>query len=92
MYDVHSKDPIVRISKDKIKTNRKHIIQLQEEIILLIRSDASFLQNFRILTSIKGIGPIKPLLDKVRKNVYDRLLIILHNYAKSIQKNLYSRY
>lgn len=58
MYDVHSKDAIVRISKDKIKTNRKHIIQLQEEIFLLIKSDPAFLQNYRILTSIKGIGPI----------------------------------
>jgi site-specific recombinase XerD len=31
---------------------------------------------------IKDVEVFKKLLDKVRKNVYDRLLIILHNYAK----------
>jgi len=58
MYEPRKKDMIVRISGKKIEANKKHIVQLEKEILELIRADEAMLLNYRILTSIKGIGPV----------------------------------
>jgi transposase len=55
---VNKSDVIIRISMEKIKANAGHIAKVEEEIIELIRANSSMLLNYRILTSIKGIGPI----------------------------------
>ncbi len=58
MYAKEEKDVIIDITKEKINTNGQHILEVEKEIIRLISADAPLLRNYRILISIKGIGPI----------------------------------
>lgn len=58
VYDVHNKDTVIRIAHEKIKANERHILQIEEEITELIGANEALLHNYRILVSIKGIGPI----------------------------------
>lgn len=58
MYEVSKRDTVIRIGTKKIKQDEQYIQEIEEEIIALIKADASMYQNYRILTSIKGIGPI----------------------------------
>lgn len=51
-------DIIIRLSNKKLKMNEGLIASIETEIVHLINSDESFLKNYRILTSIKGIGPV----------------------------------
>jgi transposase len=58
MYEVGEKDTVIHIARKKIAANKKHIKQLEEHIMGLIKSNSSILLNYRIITSIKGIGPV----------------------------------
>jgi len=58
MYSINKADTIIRIALDKIKANKKHILQLEQEIMEVIKSDELMLLNYRIISSIKGIGPV----------------------------------
>jgi transposase len=58
MYGVSKRDTVIRIGTKKIKQDEQYIQEIEEEIIALIKADASMYQNYRILTSIKGIGPV----------------------------------
>ena len=58
MYPAGKTDTIIRISQAKIKENNKHIRQVEQEIMEVIRNDEAMLLNYRIITSIKGIGNI----------------------------------
>ena len=58
MYEVGIKDTIIRIALKKIKENTGYILQVEQEIKQIISSNEAFYQNYRILTSIKGIGPV----------------------------------
>lgn len=58
IYEVNKKDAVIHIAGEKIKANERFILQLEEEIMKLIKANAALLQNYRILRSIKGIGPI----------------------------------
>jgi transposase len=58
MYPVEKTDTIIHIARAKIKTNEKHIALIEKEITRIIESSESMLQNYRIVTSIKGIGPV----------------------------------
>lgn len=58
MYEVSQRDTIIRIGTKKIKQDEQYIREIEDEITALIRTDAAMHQNYRILTSIKGIGPI----------------------------------
>lgn len=58
MYEPGSKDTIIRIAVNKIKENGRYITQLEHDIKQIICSNESYLRNYRILSSIKGIGPI----------------------------------
>jgi transposase len=51
-------DAISYIAQAKIKADKKYINQLEQEIIEVIKADESMLLNYRIITSIKGIGPV----------------------------------
>ena len=51
-------DTISYIAQAKIKADKKYINQLEQEIIEVIKADESMLLNYRIITSIKGIGPV----------------------------------
>jgi len=58
MFPIKETDIIVRISTAKIKANKKFICLLEQQISDLIKSDEAFLMNYRIITSIKGIGKV----------------------------------
>lgn len=58
MYQVGKRDTIIHISNKKVASNLKDIQVLEERIMNLIKENAAMLFNYRIITSIKGIGPI----------------------------------
>ena len=58
MYAIKKADSIIQIAQSKIKADKKYINQLEQEIMELIKSDEPMLLNYRIITSIKGIGPV----------------------------------
>jgi len=58
MYPVKQSDKIVRICTAKIKANEKFIVQVEQEIRELIKGNEKMLLNYRIITSIKGIGEV----------------------------------
>jgi len=58
MYGVNEKDKVIQIASKKIAANTKYIKQLEERIMEIIKSNSSMLLTYRIITSIKGIGPI----------------------------------
>ena len=58
MYPVKKADTIIQTAVSKIKTNKRYIRQAEQEITELIKSDDSWLQSYRIISSIKGIGKI----------------------------------
>jgi transposase len=58
MYAIKKSDTVTHIARAKIKANKKYVIQLEQEIMEVIKSDESMLLNYRIISSIKGIGPI----------------------------------
>ena len=58
MYPVKETDTIIRIARAKIKANKKYISQIEQQITDVINSDEAFLLNYRIITSIKGIGKV----------------------------------
>jgi transposase len=58
MYLVKLTDTVIHIAEMKIKANERYITQVEQEISKLIKSNESMLLNYRIITSIKGIGPI----------------------------------
>jgi transposase len=58
MYEIKKKDAITRIVRSRIKTNTLHIQQVEQEIMSIIKSDEDMWLNYRIITSIKGIGKI----------------------------------
>jgi transposase len=58
MYDIKKHDAVTQIAQAKIKADKKYISQLEQEIMGVIKNDESMFQNYRIISSIKGIGPI----------------------------------
>lgn len=57
MYAVKT-DTVTHIAGAKIKADKRYIIQLEQEIMEVIKSDERMLLNYRIISSIKGIGPV----------------------------------
>lgn len=58
MYETKKNDTVIRIIKAKIKSDKQHIHQIEQEIIEVIKSNEAMWLNYRIITSIKGIGPV----------------------------------
>jgi transposase len=58
MYEPKKTDIITRIVQAKVKADEKYIGQVEHEISELIKSNGKLLQNYRIITSIKGIGEV----------------------------------
>jgi len=58
MYPVKKTDTIIHTAMAKIKANKKYISLTEQEITELIKSDDSWLQSYRIISSIKGIGKV----------------------------------
>jgi len=58
MYEADKQDMIIDISEKKIKANQKYLKQVEERIMELIKCNPSMWLNYRIISSIKGIGPV----------------------------------
>jgi transposase len=58
MYETGRTDMILRIAQAKIKANEKYILQVEQEITEIIKRDQDMWRNYRIITSIKGIGKV----------------------------------
>jgi transposase len=58
MYEPKKTDTITCIVQAKIKADEKYINQVEQEIRELIKNNEEFFQNYRIITSIKGIGEV----------------------------------
>lgn len=58
MFGSAKKDIIIQLAESKIRSNEKHIFKIEEAIQDMIKLDCAIFQSYRILTSIKGIGPV----------------------------------
>jgi transposase len=58
MYSVKKTDTIICIARAKIKADAKYISEVEQEIRELIKTNEEMWQNYRIITSIKGIGEV----------------------------------
>lgn len=58
IHELKREDSILKILSQKIKSNLKHIEQIETEINEIIANNEEFLKNFHLLTSVKGIGKI----------------------------------
>jgi transposase len=58
MYGAKKNDLVTHIAQAKIKANEKYILQVEQEIMEVIKSNEAMWLNYRIITSIKGIGPV----------------------------------
>jgi len=58
MYPQKKADTITRIARKRIKSNEQHIEQIEQEIKEVIKNNEAMWQNYRIITSIKGIGKV----------------------------------
>lgn len=52
LFQVNKKDSIIYIAKQKLKSNQKHLQQIEEAILILIKTNSIMYQNYKILTSI----------------------------------------
>lgn len=62
MYGLGKEDKLLKIMNKKIKENKKLIIQLELEMKLLVESDQVILKNYKIISSIKGIGDVNAFM------------------------------
>ena len=62
MYEVPQKDIIRKIIETNIERNKEDIKKLDIIMMELIAEDTSMLDNYIIITSLKGIGPINGLM------------------------------
>ncbi|WP_426668270.1 IS110 family transposase [Mucilaginibacter sp. McL0603] len=58
MYEIKTADTITRVSKAKMKSNTVYINQVEKQIMEIVKANDAMLLNYRIITSIKGIGKI----------------------------------
>jgi transposase len=58
MYDLNNKDLHIKILKQKIDANLKHIEVVEKEIDNLIMFDEAIARNYMLLKSVRGIGKI----------------------------------
>jgi transposase len=58
MYAAKKTDTIMHIAQVKIKADDKYISLVEQQIRELIKTNEELFQNYRIITSIKGIGEV----------------------------------
>lgn len=58
MYEVNNEDLTIAMANEKIAANIKYIKKIEARITELIQSEASMYLNYRIITSIKGVGQV----------------------------------
>ncbi len=62
MYAVKNDDILVRIMTKKIKENNKLVKKIEAEMRALIQTDQKILTNYKIVSSIQGIGNVNTLM------------------------------
>jgi transposase len=62
MYAVKSADTLMRIMTKKIKENNKLVKKLEVEMQALLQTDQKLLTNYKIISSIQGIGNVNALM------------------------------
>jgi transposase len=62
MHDVSKKEVIRKMTSDSIKTHKANIKKLDIEMEKLIKEDQSMYINYKIIKSMKGIGPVNALM------------------------------
>ncbi len=62
MYGLTKDDMVNKMMAKKIKENDLHVKKIEAQMQLLIQSDQHILKNYKILTSIKGIGDVNALM------------------------------
>lgn len=62
MYNVKSNDLLIRMMAKRIRENDLLIKKLEEQMRTLIQTDPKLLMNYKIITSIKGIGNVNALM------------------------------
>lgn len=58
MYEVDDQDLIISTANEKMESGKQCIQKIETRIIEVITSDELMHLNYRIITSIKGIGPV----------------------------------
>jgi len=58
MYEVDDQDLIISIASEKKEADTLYIKKVESRIMELITSNEAMHLNYRIITSIKGIGPV----------------------------------
>ena len=58
MYSIKKSDTVIHIAQAKVKADNKYISQVEQQIMEIIRANEPMWLNYRIITSIKGIGPV----------------------------------
>lgn len=62
MYEVTTKDIIVKMAQATINKHQADIKKLDQALLALIQEDKQLQLNYDILTSLKGIGPVNALM------------------------------
>ena len=62
MYELKGLDMLSKMMDKKVKENKKLVMQLETQMKALVESDERILMNYRIISSIKGIGNINALM------------------------------
>src|ERR1041385_361084 len=57
MYSIKKADTVIHIAQAKVKADKKYIIEVERQILEIIKANESLWLNYRIISSIKGIGP-----------------------------------
>ena len=58
MFAVNNSDKINKIIRAKMKANQKYQLEIEHEISNIMGQNEEMLMNYRIITSIKGIGKV----------------------------------
>ncbi len=62
MYGVTGEDMLIKMMKRKIKDNNKLVKKLEDHMQAIIQTDQKILMNYKIISSIKGIGKVNALM------------------------------
>jgi len=62
MYKVSDQDFIVKTLRQKHKTNTKAIAEAEIKLMEIVASDVNLSRNYKLITSIKGIGKVNALM------------------------------
>jgi transposase len=62
MYNCGKRDIVIRTLEQKIKSNNKYIAAIETEMMKIVATDEKISINYKLITSIKGIGKVNGLM------------------------------